>query len=241
LSFICANRFAKNLYGRGLRRLIAEDFHVRYYLNLEHAQPFVSDVSAYPCIAVIDRAQGDPTYAADLKSVAPDVLNEISSKAGARPAAQLAVFPSWYSDGAPWISTEKGSHDRLTALAKTCALLEESAEETRIGIGVATGADRIFVRQGLDPAIERDCQLPLIMAVDIRPAKLSWSEHYLINPFAAADDGSLRDFTSHPNLAAFFERHRPALSERHVARKRTENWYRTIDRVTLSLVKKPSW
>ncbi len=63
LAYICANRFAKNLYGAGLRRLIARDFHVRYYLNLEHTQPFLSEVSAYPCITVIDRQRGEPTRA----------------------------------------------------------------------------------------------------------------------------------------------------------------------------------
>ena len=239
LAFICANRFAKNLYGRGLRRMIAEEFHVRFYINLEHTQPFASDVSAYPCVTVIDRQKGEPTHATSLQNVDFSTLKELSAESGRPSPKKMAVFSSWYADGAPWTSTDRGGHDRLNALAMRCPLLEDSAETTKIGIGVATGADRIFVRRGLDPAIEAECQLPLLMAADIQPGELTWSEHYLINPFSDRDDGTLRDSSSHPLLAAYFELHREALSRRHVVQKRAESWYRTIDRVALALVRTP--
>lgn len=238
LAYICANRFAKNLYGRELRLLIALEYHVRYYLNLEHTQPFVSAVSAYPCIAVIDRARGQPTQAATLESA------DASSLCGLRPTdalpdERLTAFNSWYADGAPWIATERGSFDRLSLLASRCPLLEQSADDTKVGIGVATGADEIYVRQGLEADIEPSCQLPLVMAADIKPAALTWSGHYLINPFADEDDGRLRDLSSYPGLSAYFDKHRLALRARHVAQKRSESWYRTIDRVTLTLTAKP--
>ena len=37
-SFICTNRFTKSSYGKQLRRLIADKYHVALYLNMEHAQ-----------------------------------------------------------------------------------------------------------------------------------------------------------------------------------------------------------
>ena len=77
------------------------------------------------------------------------------------------------------------------------------------------------------------------MAADVRPAAVTWSGHYLINPFADIDDGSLRDLAEYPGLAAYLDKHRAALMGRHVAQKRSETWYRTIDRVTRSLTKKP--
>ena len=238
LAYICANRFAKNLYGRQLRQLIAQEYHVRYYLNLEHTQPFETDVSAYPCITVIDRERDLPTHAATLESADARTIESLRPTNRAQNTS-LAAFPSWYLDGAPWIATELGSFDRLAHLAANCPTLERSAEGTRVGIGVATGADEIYVRQGLDPAIESTCQLPLVMAADIQPAGLSWSGHYLINPFDDIDDGSLRAFESYPGLAAYFDKHRSALMARHVAQKRSESWYRTIDRVTRTLVAKP--
>ncbi len=239
LAFISANRFAKNLYGRALRQLIAREFHVRYFLNLEHTQPFASDVSAYPCVTVIDRQRGEPTFAASLSSLDEPTLGSISRSGTNGDAQSLAAFPSWYSDGSPWIATERKSFDLLAALEAKFPSLEESAPGTVVGIGVATGADRVFVTEGLIESVEPECQMPLVMAGDIQPEALSWSGHYLVNPFASIDDGSLRDFSEFPGLAAYFEKHREALLKRHVAKKRPEGWFRTIDRVTASLLPKP--
>lgn len=239
LAFICANRFAKNLYGRNLRQLIAREFHVRYYLNLEHTQPFVTDVSAYPCITVIDRLRGQPTRAATLASADPATLESLRPAKGKTPSRKWEVFTSWYGAGEAWTATERESHDILAALAERHPLLEDSAAETKVGIGVATGLDQVFVRDGLDESIEPECQLPLVMAADIAPDSVKWSGHYLINPYDAADDGSLRNLAKFPGLAAYFEKHRAALTKRHVAQKRAESWYRTIDRVTLALTHRP--
>lgn len=239
LAFICANRFAKNHYGRALRQLIARQFHVRYFLNLEHTQPFASDVSAYPCVTVIDRQRGEPTFAASLSSLDEVTLGAISRSGANGNAQSLAAFPSWYSDGSPWIATERKSFDVLAALEADFPSLEESAPGTVVGIGVATGADRVFVTKGLIESVEPECQMPLVMAGDIQPEALIWSGHYLVNPFASIDDGSLRDFSEFPGLAAYFEKHREALLKRHVTKKRPEGWFRTIDRVTATLLSKP--
>ena len=239
LAFICANRFAKNLYGRALRQLIAREFHVRCFLNLEHTQPFASDVSAYPCVTVIDRQRGEPTFATSLSSLDDQTFSDISRSAANGSVPSLAAFPRWYSDGSPWIATERKSFDLLSALEAGFPSLEESAPGTVVGIGVATGADRVFVTKGLIESVEPECQMPLVMAGDVQPEALSWSGHYLVNPFAPVDDGSLRDLSEFPGLAAYFEKHREALLKRHVAKKRPAGWFRTIDRVTASLLSKP--
>jgi methylase of polypeptide subunit release factors len=239
LAFICANRFAKNLYGRRLRELIARSYHVRYYVNLEHTQPFVTEVSAYPCITVIDRSAGAPTHAAELADLGPETLAALLPEAAGGVRDVFARFQSWYADGAPWISTERKSFDRLQRLADRHPLLEDSADGTTVGIGVATGADEIFVREGRDETIEHECQIPLVMASDISPAALSWSGHYLVNPFQASGEDGLRDLADFPGLCAYFEHHRERLSRRHVAKARPHAWYRTIDRVNQPLAQKP--
>ncbi|MFZ5495041.1 MAG: Eco57I restriction-modification methylase domain-containing protein [Verrucomicrobiota bacterium] len=239
LAYICANRFAKNLYGRELRQLIAREYRVRYYLNLEHTQPFETQVSAYPCIAVIDRQRGQPTRAATLSDVQPETLATLSQDDSSAQPTTLATFPNWYLDGAPWIATERRNYDRMVALAESCPTLENSAPETKVGIGVATGADDIYVLKGLENSVESTCQLPLVMAADISPQSIDWSGCYLMNPFADSDDGSLRDLAQFPGLKAYFTKHRAALEARHVAQKRAENWYRTIDRVNLQLTRRP--
>jgi len=239
LSYICANRFAKNHYGRGLRHLIAREYHVRFYLNLEHTQPFVTEVSAYPCILVIDQGRGTPTRAATLTALDSATLESVNPARLSSATKSLNEFPEWYADGAPWVATERKSFDLLASLGDRLPLLEGSAADTRVGIGVATGADRVFITRGLVESVELECQMPLLMAADIRPDLLSWSGHYLINPYETADMGGLRDLARYPGLSCYYLKHREALERRHVAQKRATGWYRTIDRVSASLLPLP--
>ncbi len=55
----------------------------------------------------------------------------------------------------------------------------------------------------------------------------------LVNPFDA--EGRLVDLARYPRLRAYLEAHRPALERRYVARKRPEQWFRTLDRVDPAL------
>ncbi len=77
LAFICANRFTKNGYGKSLRAHIDLHYHVRHYVNLEHTQPFVGDVSAYPANFTLDRAKGQPTKSATIDRLDIGVLERL--------------------------------------------------------------------------------------------------------------------------------------------------------------------
>ena len=239
LAFICANRFTKNHYGHSLRQLIAEKFRVRYYLNLEHTQPFLSEVSAYPCVVVIDRHHGEITRAASVDTLDESILFGLLREKDLAETNVWAHFPIWYEDGAPWVATSRKEYARHTELARKHSLLEESAAGTRVGIGVATGADDIFVLPALEPSIEAECQLPLVMAGDVSPASLNWSGHFLVNPYESRAKGEFRDLVRYPGLAAYFERHRVLLEKRHTAKKNPNTWFRTIDRVTHELTRTP--
>ncbi|MEA2068006.1 MAG: TaqI-like C-terminal specificity domain-containing protein [Verrucomicrobiota bacterium] len=59
----------------------------------------------------------------------------------------------------------------------------------------------------------------------------------MINPFN--DDGSLVKLEEYPLLAAYLEENIDAIKRRNCAQRNPNNWYRTIDRITPSLVKKP--
>ncbi len=236
LAFICANRFTKNQYGSALRRLIASRYRVRQYVNLEHTQPFLQDVSAYPAVVVIDRKTGGPTRSGELPNLEPATLASASAQAlGPRCGdGALAEFPSWYPDGSPWRSTSASTHafmDRLDGLPA----LEASAPGTKVGIGVATGADEVFVLPAKRTDIEESRQIPLLMAEDVGLETCTWSGHYLVNPFDSADDGNLVNLEEFPGLKSYFGSREAQLNARHVARTRPARWYRTIDRVWPSL------
>ena len=241
LAYISANRYAKNQYGAALRKMISERYRVRHYVNLEHTQPFVADVSAYPAIVVIDRKRGSLTLAGtldDIESTTLDAVRAQSASAKAK-AGPMAEFRDWYPDGAPWASTSQDEIGFLSALRDRYPMLEESGGATRVGIGVATGADDVFVLSAKSAEIEASRQLPLLMAGDVGLPSSSWSGHFLINPFGDQDDGSLVDLGRYPSLKAHMEEHAQQLRGRHVAKARASNWFRTIDRIWPALTKTP--
>ena len=228
LAFIVANRFTKNRYGAALRRMVGETFHVRHYINLEHTQPFAHDVSAYPSIVTIDRATGEPTLAGECRDLDVSTLDRARAS---KPNELLSEFRSWYPDGAPWRSTTASDHATFDWLDTSFPLLEDSGGITKAGIGVATGADEVFVLDTKSDLIESSRQIPLVLAGDINPKNTEWSRRYLVNPFADADDGSLAELENYPGLRAHFEKNADRLHRRHVAKARPRNWYRTIDRI----------
>jgi hypothetical protein len=239
LAFISANRFAKNMYGGALRKLIAERYHVRFYLNLEHTQPFLSDVSAYPAIVVIDKRRGEPTRAGTLADVEETTLSAARKQALGRPGKVVERFNAWSVSGEPWLTTSRKEHDTLSSLSRRLPTLEESAPDTKVGIGVATGADRVFILKERDPSIEEDRQLPLLMAANVANDALTWSGRYVINPFIEGGSGSLVSLSDYPGLAAYLREHSDRLNKRHVAKARPQAWYRTIDRIWTDLVQRP--
>ena len=236
LAFICANRFVKNQYGSSLRKMIARSFHVSYYLNLEQTQPFMSDVSAYPAIIVLDREQGTPTYSTSVDDLSQETLVKLRTLAT---DSSQHRFETWYADGGPWISTCSHRQRKLSELEELYPTLEESAPGTRVGIGIATGADAVYVLPKRNSEIEDVQQIPLILAGDIRSGKKAWSGHYLVNPFSPKDDGRLADFLVFPGLAKYLESHESRLKARHCAKNRPDDWYRPIDRFWPSLVSTP--
>jgi hypothetical protein len=117
--------------------------------------------------------------------------------------------------------------------------LADSAPGTRLGIGVASGADRVFVLPAFSPDIEDVVQLPLALARDVRSGHVQWSGHVLVNPFTTDDTGSLIDLRDFPKLKAYFEANGTQLRRRHVSKSKPDAWYRTIDRVWHRLATAP--
>jgi hypothetical protein len=128
---------------------------------------------------------------------------------------------------------EPGKLAFLKRLEREFPTLEETG--TIVGIGVATGADKVFITKDRD-LVEEGRLLPLAMASDIKGSRMEWSGHYLVDPW---NRKGLVDLTEFPKLAAYLEKHRASLQGRHVGKKSPDNWYRTIDRVNHGLTGKP--
>lgn len=237
LAYLCANRFAKNRYGTALRRLIATRHHVRAYINLEHTQPFEGKVSAYPAVVILDNAPGTPTAVSELTEISENTLSSVTrALTERRDHAGVHHFTDWHTDGGPWILSRHEDLDFKQSLAHL-PLLEDSAPGTRVGIGVATGADRVFIRTGKPAGVEDDALLPLIEAGDIRDGTARPSDRWLLNPYRP--DGTLRDDSDAPGLMRDLREHEERLRARHCAKKTPERWHRTIDRIWPQWVEMP--
>jgi len=113
--------------------------------------------------------------------------------------------------------------------------LESIETGTKVGIGVATGADDVFLTTDSN-LVESSRLLPLAMAYDIKHGQLCWSGHYLVNPWGPEGPVDLAYF---PRLRAYFACPESQLRGRHVGRRSGDRWYRTIDRVNHGLTAEP--
>jgi adenine-specific DNA-methyltransferase len=250
LGFICADRWMRSAYGSELRRMVSGGFGVEAVIEMHGARAFEDGVSAYPAVVLVRRgAQGRAIVAsAGAEAGAPagggslaDAVTALARDgAGGLPGFTAATVRRWFSGTGPWPSLEPRQLALLQLLEQRCGPLEDELTGTKIGIGVATGADRVFITT--DPGVVESGRLvPLAMTADTREGDLRWSGHYLIDPWnkGGMRGGGLVDLDAFPRLRAYLEERRPALESRYVAKKRPADWYRTIDPVHHDLTGTP--
>ena len=233
-SFICTNRFVRSSYGRLLRRMISESFHVALYLNMEHTQPFETEVSAYPAISVIDRRIGRITYSGEVSSLDGDALRHYRTGVA---GSQLSKFEKWYRGDEAWVTTDSAERERFEAITSSFPTIEQSGAGTQVGIGVASGADEIYVDPQRYAEIEDSCLLPLVASEDIQSGCIDWSNRYMLNPYDQQDDRRMLDLSMFPKTCAYLERHADRLKARYCAKKHPDSWYRTLDRISYRVLR----
>lgn len=81
-------------------------------------------------------------------------------------------------------------------------------EETgcKIRIGVATGADKVFIGLLDQLDVENERKLPLVMSKDITGDRIEWQGFGVVNPYN--EDGSLANLDDYPRFAAYLEKHK---------------------------------
>jgi hypothetical protein len=162
----------------------------------------------------------------------PDKASEIAALARSSeshsissPTYRAARLPSWFTGRTGW---PRGEPSRLAVIADLEAgfpTLEDPDTATKVGIGVATGADKIFIVSDATIA-EPERLLPLALPRDIANGTVKWSGKYLVNPW---DGTGLVNLDDWPRTAEYLGRHREPLAARHTAQR--GRWHKTIDRV----------
>lgn len=242
VGFICADRWMRSAYGVELRRQIVESASVDAVIEMHDAPAFEDEVSAYPAVVVLRKGKQGPALVgsanqhADTDAADGSLAEAVCAlAAGDRESVvgfSATTLPEWYGGNQPWPWAEPEELRVLKWLEARFQPLEDPATGTRVGIGVATGADQVFVTTDRS-VVEEERLLPLAMSADTRTGELRWSGHYLVNPWNG--DG-LVDLATYPRFAEYAELHRASLERRNVAKRQEARWYRTIDRVIPGLL-----
>jgi hypothetical protein len=232
----------RNQYGAELRELVTSAYGVEVVVEMHNADAFDDEVDAYPAITVIRRQTQGPTVVAsagpEAQYLTSRTLSDALHTTGRRePLASLrglrtALVDTWFKGSDPWPCH---SPEQLALLRRLEDRFPKLELHAKVGIGVATGNDGVFVTKNAD-LVEPARLLKLAMAKDIGTGKLEWSGHYLVDPWNC--DG-LVELGKYPRLRDYYEGHESALRKRHTAVNNVHGWYKTIDRVTHSLTAKP--
>lgn len=243
LGFICADRWMRNAYGAKLRAYVSEGYAVETIWQMHDVDAFEAEVSAYPAVTVLaNRPQGAVTVVDATAEFGADSAREAAAfAASAREEAEgtgfkAARLPSWFEGSDLWPAGGPKEIRLLEDLNERFPVLEQTGGDTRIGIGVATGADKAYLVEATATDVEPDRLTPIVMADDIRSGRLTTPRKVLINPWDS--EGRLVDIKAFPRMAKALAEH-PSVVTRFVARKNPADWHRTIDKVYPGLAERP--
>lgn len=232
LGFICSDRWMKNRYGGPLRTLVAERFHLKIYVDMVDTPSFHSEVIAYPAITIITREAPGATRVARRPTIDREALYTLAdllrSSTPPKDISMVREFARVTNGSEPWLLESSDQMALIRRLESCFPALEDVG--CKVGIGVATGADKAFIGDFEALDVEPDRKLPLVTTKDIMSGEVKWRGQGVINPFA--EQGGLVDLADYPRLRHYLEDRREVIAGRHCAKKAPANWYRTIDRIT---------
>ena len=242
LAFIVADRWMHNQYGADLRQMISSGFAVETVIAMHDVDAFEAPVSAYPAVTVVRRQPqakaviASTTSSFDKESVEPFLRFATNGRRTTkRKDFDAARLDSWFGGRESWPSANPTQLALVADLERRHPPIEDPRTGTRVGIGLATGADGVFLTKDAD-LVEEDRLLPMLLAKDTADGSAHWSGTYLVNPWV---DGRLVDLDEYPRLRSHLRRNEEAVRGRHVAQRNEKGWYRTIDRVEPGLADRP--
>ncbi len=243
LGFICADRWMRNQYGAQLRELVTSNHAVDAVVAMHDVDAFEDEVSAYPAVVVLRNGKPSRTRVVDASAgfgetdaaKVADWARRPRSRRASGSTFSASRLDRWFEGTDLWPA---GTPDQLATIADLEARfppLENPDTGTRVGIGIATGCDEVFITRD-DGVVEEERLLPLLQARDTTSGRVDWSGEYLINPWG---EHGLVDLEEFPRLSAYYDENARRLKARHVAKKQPARWYRTIDRVNPLLQDRP--
>ena len=225
LGFICSNRFAFCEYGKRLRELIGSDFRITKVMDLTDAEPFRQELNAYPWSYVVQRDDGRTSNV--------QVYKFRANSSFVKKINQKRVE---YSD---FLTNQWHLNRRLVNLWKKVtrkhpAKLGDEEFGIDVKVGLATGADKIFINPPNDACIEHELLTPIMLASDFKE-KPNSTRTVLLNTWDPKNPDKTIKLKDWPHASRYLRRNRKTLESRHVAKKHPREWYRLIDHLDPSV------
>lgn len=153
VGFICADRWMRNAYGAGLRELVAQRYAVEHVWMMHDVDAFETRVSAYPAITVLaNHAQSSvvvaDTTAAFTASSAAELVRAVQAggfTGFSGTGVTAHALPHWFDGGELWPTGSPARLALIEALNDRFGPLDDLTTGTKVSIGVASGADKVFV------------------------------------------------------------------------------------------------
>lgn len=236
LVYICPDRWLQNRYGQRLRSYIVDNgYAIDCLIRMHGVDAFEDEVDAYPSITRITHSEDtlfyvecDPAFS---ENDVPDLLNTIYRRSTTKHATfTTGTIPKRVDDSVVPLSDPE-TVELVSDLTNRFPSLEKAG--IKVGIGLATGRDKVFVVENPN-LVEPERMLPAFSMREYR--RDSESKRWFVNPWDK--DNHLVDLDDYPRLKAYFESHRSELSKRHVARA-SGTYYRTIDKPNWSIFGRP--
>lgn len=235
--FICADRWMKNRYGGPLREFVSRGFHLKAFVDMVDTKAFHSEVSAYPAITVISKTKTGGTRIASRPKIEKKALSAVAAEIRSETLAKdssVREMVDVVNGSEPWLLEASDQMLLIRRIESQFPVLEQAG--CKVGIGVATGADKAFIGDFESLDVEPDRKLPMVATRDIQSGEVIWRGQGVINPFG--ENGSLVDLRDYPRLGRYLEERKEVITKRHCAQKAPANWYRTIDRIWPELTSK---
>lgn len=241
LSYICADRWMRNRYGAALRALVENDYAVDTCVVMHTVDAFEDRVSAYPAITVLAASPQGNALAVEASDTFDAAAASRLVKIRNRGPAPMVVdddfraswLTTWPRDRDSWPA---GAPEQLHLLATLEAKFPTlAATGADISVGTATGADDIYVID--DPNLVEDgMAFPTLAARETALGGIDWRERYLVTPWTR---NGLIDLDDYPKMKRYLTGNKARLTQRHVAQRNPDRWWRTIDRIDPALACKP--
>ncbi len=238
VAFICSDRWTKNLYGRALRKYISDSFNLKVYVDMYGTAPFHRAAAVYPAITVISREKQEKTRIAYNPLIEKNALHALSCQLVSKKLdgeSDVEEILKLVNGDDPWVLKSQNELHLLRRIESEYSPLEKVG--CKVGVGVATGADKIFIKDYESLDIENDRKTKLVTTQDVLSGEVVWQGQGVINTFNSS--GKLIDLNAYPKLKKYLSSHQEIVKGRYIAKKSPKNWYRTIDRIQPGLSERP--